>query len=108
MILAPSHSLSWYPDPPSADREDIDTVIGEVAKDAEAEADKIAAEEAAKIAAEEAAKGPAGEAGKAAAEEGGKGPAGEGVADDQPSSPTAPGPGKYLKVGCQDPDSKSH
>ena len=46
------------------DREDIDTVIEEVARDAEAEADKIAAEEAAKTAAEDAAKGPAGEAGK--------------------------------------------
>nr|XP_020158140.1 myosin heavy chain, clone 203-like [Aegilops tauschii subsp. strangulata] len=34
--------------PPSADQEDIDTVIEEVAKDAEAESDKIVAEEAAK------------------------------------------------------------
>ena len=75
--MAPPHSPSWYPDPSSADRGDIDTVIEEVARDAEAEADKIAAEEAAKTAAEEAAKGPAGEAGKAAAEEADKGPAGE-------------------------------
>nr|XP_020151905.1 translation initiation factor IF-2-like [Aegilops tauschii subsp. strangulata] len=57
--------------PPSADREDIDTVIEDVAKDAAAEADKIAAEEAAKGAAEDAAKGSAGESGKAAAEEAG-------------------------------------
>ena len=78
------------------DQEDIDTVIEEVAKDAEA--DKIAVEEAAKTAAEEAAKGPAGEAGKAAAEEAGKGPAVEGVVDDQPSSSAASGSGKYLKV----------
>ena len=55
LILAPSHFLSWYPDPSSTDREDIDTIIGEVAKDTEAEAAKIAAEEAAKTATEEAA-----------------------------------------------------
>nr|XP_045087429.1 translation initiation factor IF-2-like [Aegilops tauschii subsp. strangulata] len=94
--------------------EDIDTVIEEVAKDAEAEAAKITADEAAKSAAEEAAKGPtgeaseaaAGEADKAAAGEAGKGPAREseevateeaieepaeeGMADDQPSSYAAP------------------
>nr|XP_020186149.1 uncharacterized protein CG45076-like [Aegilops tauschii subsp. strangulata] len=52
-------------EPSSAARGDIDTVIEEVARDAEAEADKIATEEAAKTTAEEAAKGPAGEAGKA-------------------------------------------
>nr|XP_020189454.1 uncharacterized protein CG45076-like [Aegilops tauschii subsp. strangulata] len=51
--------------PSSADQEDIDTVIGEVARDAEAEAEKIAAEEAAKTAAEDAAKGPNEEAGMA-------------------------------------------
>nr|XP_040258623.1 translation initiation factor IF-2-like [Aegilops tauschii subsp. strangulata] len=61
--------------PSSADLEDIDAVIGEVARDAEAE--KIAAEKAAKTAAEDAAKGPDEEAGKATAEEAGKGPAGE-------------------------------
>nr|XP_020156260.1 uncharacterized protein LOC109741581 [Aegilops tauschii subsp. strangulata] len=94
-------------DPPSLDQEDIDTVIKEVAKDTEAEDDKIAAEEAAKTVAEEATKGPAGEVGKAAAEEAGKavaevagkGPAGEEMADDLPSSPIAPVLGKYLKVG---------
>ena len=104
--MAPPHSSSWYPDPSSADRGDIDTVIEEVTRDAEAEADKIAAEEAAKTAAEDAAKGPAKEAGKAAAEEAGKGPAGEAgmaaaeeeVVGDQPSSSAASGSGKYLKV----------
>nr|XP_020161636.1 nuclear matrix constituent protein 1a-like [Aegilops tauschii subsp. strangulata] len=94
-------------DPPSTDQEDIDTVIEEVAKDAEAESAKIAAGEAAKSAVEEAAKGPAGdtsevaagESGKAAAEEAAKEPAGEGAVDDQPSSYAAPRTGKYLKVG---------
>ena len=89
-----------------ADREDIDTVIEDVARDAAAEADKIAAEEAAKGAAEDAAKGSAGEPGKAAAEEAGKGPAGEAgkaaaeeeVVDDQPSSSAASGSGRYLRV----------
>nr|XP_020163843.1 tol-Pal system protein TolA-like [Aegilops tauschii subsp. strangulata] len=93
-------------DPSSGDQENVDTVIEEVAKNAEAEADKIAAEETAKTATEEAAKGPAGEAdktvaeeaGKAATREAGKGPAGEEGADDQPSSPTAPAPGMYLKA----------
>nr|XP_040249574.1 translation initiation factor IF-2-like [Aegilops tauschii subsp. strangulata] len=64
-------------DPPSADREDIDTVIKDVTKDAAAEAEKIAAEEATEDAFEDAAKGSAGEPGKATAEEAGKGPAGE-------------------------------
>nr|XP_020188330.1 uncharacterized protein LOC109774021 [Aegilops tauschii subsp. strangulata] len=94
-------------DPPSTDQVDVHAVIEEVTKDAEAEATKIAAREAAKSAAEEAAKGPAGEAGKAAAgeagkaaaEEAAKGPAAEEAADNQPSSPTASAPGKYLKVG---------
>ena len=72
MTSALPHSLSWCPGPSPADREDIDTVIEEVARDAEAEADKIAAEEATKTVAEEAAKGPAREAGRAAAEGGGK------------------------------------
>lgn len=105
------------------DQEDIDTVIEEVAKDAEAEAAKIAAEEATKSAIEEAGKGLAGEAGeataeeackaaaeeankpaaeeaaKAAAGEAAKKPAEEEVASDQPSSPSAPAPSKYLKVG---------
>nr|XP_040258585.1 myristoylated alanine-rich C-kinase substrate-like [Aegilops tauschii subsp. strangulata] len=94
-------------DPSPADREDIDTVIEEVARDAEAEADKIATEEAIKTAAEDAAKGPAGEAGKAAVEEAGKEPTGEagkaaaeeGMVDDQLSSSAASGSGKYLKSG---------
>nr|XP_040258442.1 titin homolog [Aegilops tauschii subsp. strangulata] len=93
--------------PPLTDQIYIDTFIEEVIKDAEAEVTKIAAGEATKSAAEEAAKGPAGEAskaaageaGKAAAEEAAKEPAGEGVADDQPSSPATPAPGKYLRVG---------
>jgi len=59
-------------------REDIDTVIEEVAKDTEDEANKIAAEEATNTAAEEA----------------GKGPTGEGLVDDQPSSLAASGSGK--------------
>nr|XP_040249558.1 actin cytoskeleton-regulatory complex protein pan1-like [Aegilops tauschii subsp. strangulata] len=65
----------------SADQENIDTVIEEVARDAEAEADKIATEEAAKTAIEEAAKGHAGEGGRAAAEGGAKAAAEE-VAQD--------------------------
>nr|XP_020194970.1 tol-Pal system protein TolA-like [Aegilops tauschii subsp. strangulata] len=104
-----------FPDPSSMDQVDVDAVIEEVAKDAEAEATKIAAGEAAKSAAEEAGKGPAGETSEAAAGEAGKGPAGEsgeataeeaveepageGAADDQPSSSAAPRTGKYLKVG---------
>ena len=106
--MAPPHSPFRYLDPSSADREDIDTIIEEVTRDAEAEADKIAAEEAAKGAAEDATKGPAGEASKAAAEETDKGPAGqaggaaaeeeEEVADDQPSSSASSGSGKYLRV----------
>nr|XP_040245953.1 uncharacterized protein CG45076-like [Aegilops tauschii subsp. strangulata] len=46
-------------DPLSADREDLDTVIEDLAKNAAAEAEKIAAEEAARGAAEDAAQGPA-------------------------------------------------
>nr|XP_020156184.1 tol-Pal system protein TolA-like [Aegilops tauschii subsp. strangulata] len=79
-------SPSRYPDPPSADLEDIDTIIEDVAKDAAAEADKIATEEATRGAAEDATKGPAEEPGKAAAEEAGKGPAretGEAVAEEE-------------------------
>ena len=75
------HSPPQYPDPSSADREDINTVIRELARDTEAEANKISTEEAAKTAAEEAAKEPAGEADKAAAE--------EVVVDDQSSSSAA-------------------
>ena len=99
-------SPSWYPDRPSADQEDIDTVIEDVAKAAEAEAEKIVDEEAAKGAAEDAAKGPAGEPGKATAEEADKGPAGEAgkaaaeeeVVANQPSSSAASGSGRYLRV----------
>nr|XP_040249570.1 nucleolar and coiled-body phosphoprotein 1-like [Aegilops tauschii subsp. strangulata] len=112
------------PDPFLTDREDLDTVIGDVAKDAAAEAEKIVAEEAGmdaaeeagkataegagKATAEEAGKGPAAGAGEAATEETGKGPAGEAsaaaaeeeeeVAVDRPSSSAAPGPGRYLRV----------
>ena len=77
LYLGFASSPSRCPDPPSTDQEDIDTVIEDVAKAAEAEAEKIAAEEAAKGAAEDAAKGPAEEPGKATPEEAGKGPAGE-------------------------------
>nr|XP_040256230.1 uncharacterized protein LOC120973962 [Aegilops tauschii subsp. strangulata] len=88
----------------STTREDIDTVIEEVARDAEAKATKIVVDEAAKSAAEEAAageagKGPAGESGEAAAKEATEEPAGEGATYDQPSSSGAPGTGKNLKVG---------
>nr|XP_020160703.1 uncharacterized protein LOC109746002 [Aegilops tauschii subsp. strangulata] len=94
-------------DPLSTDQEDIDTVIEELAKDAVAEAARIAAGEAAKSATEEANNWSTGEADKAAAEEADKAsakedakkPAEEEVANDQPSSPAAPAPGKYLKVG---------
>ena len=57
-------SPSWCPDRPSADQEDIDAIMEDVAKDATAEAEKVAAEESAKGATEDAGKGPAGEAGK--------------------------------------------
>nr|XP_020178476.1 TATA element modulatory factor-like [Aegilops tauschii subsp. strangulata] len=105
---SPRRSPRFSPQhPPSTDQEDIDTVIEEVTKDAEAEAAKIAAGEAAKSAIEEAAKGlagepdkgPARESGEAAAEEAAKEPTMEEVANDQPSSPAAPAPGKYLRVG---------
>nr|XP_020152785.1 uncharacterized protein LOC109738102 [Aegilops tauschii subsp. strangulata] len=74
---APGRRFRHTADPPSADLEDIHTVIEDVTKAAEAEAEKTAAEEAAKGAAEDTAKGsagkpgkgPAGEAGKSAAEE---------------------------------------
>ena len=106
LVLALPHSLLWCPDPSSVNPEDVDTVIEDITKAAEADAKKIAAEEAAKGAAEDAAKGLAGEAGKAAAEEADKGPAGEAgkaaaeeeVVDDQPSSSAASGSGRYLRV----------
>nr|XP_020200999.1 serine/arginine repetitive matrix protein 1-like [Aegilops tauschii subsp. strangulata] len=94
-------------DPSSAESEDRYTIIKEVAKDAEAEAGKITVEEAAKAATKEAAKGPAGEAGKAAAKGASEAATGAAdraaaekeVANDQPPSPPAPAPGRYLKVG---------
>nr|XP_040249616.1 axoneme-associated protein mst101(2)-like [Aegilops tauschii subsp. strangulata] len=61
----------------SADQEDIDAIIKDVAKDAAAEAEKVATEESTKGAAEDTAKGSVRESGKATAEEAGKGPAGE-------------------------------
>nr|XP_045087384.1 myristoylated alanine-rich C-kinase substrate-like [Aegilops tauschii subsp. strangulata] len=81
--------------------------IREAAKSAAEEAAKGLAGETSEAAAGEAGKGPtgetgeaaAGEAGKAAAEEAAKWPAREGVAEDQPSSPAALAPGKYLRVG---------
>ena len=108
LVLALTHPLLRHPDSSSVNPEDVDAIIEDVAKAAEADAEKIAAEEAAKGAAEDAAKGTAGEAGKAAAEETGKGPAGEAggaaaeeeeeVADDQPSPSVTSGSDKYLRV----------
>nr|XP_045087625.1 acidic leucine-rich nuclear phosphoprotein 32-related protein-like [Aegilops tauschii subsp. strangulata] len=77
LLLALPHSLLWCPDSSSVNPEDVDAIIQNIAKAAEADAEKIAAEEATKGAVEDAAKGPAGEAGKAAAEETDKGPSGE-------------------------------
>nr|XP_020152190.1 uncharacterized protein LOC109737472 [Aegilops tauschii subsp. strangulata] len=71
---------------PLADQENIGTVIEEVTRDAEAEANKIFAEEAAD---EDATKEPAGKAGEATAEEASKGAAEEGAVNDQPSSSVA-------------------
>ena len=68
LILTSPHSPSRYLDPSSVAREDVDTVIGEVAREAAAKDDEIAAEEAAKDIAEETAEGPVGEACEAAAE----------------------------------------
>ena len=96
--LGSASSLSRYPDPPSADREDIDTVIEDVTKNAAAEAEKIAAEEAANYAAQDAAKESAGESSKSSTEGAGKAAAGEEVVDDQPSSSAASGSGRYLRV----------
>ena len=50
-VLGFASSPSQYLDPPSAGQEDIDTVIKDVAKAADAEAEKIDAEKAAKGAA---------------------------------------------------------
>ena len=94
------------PDPLPADQEDLDTVIEDVTKNAAAEAEKIVAKEATKGATKDAAKGPAGKPGNATVEEAGKGPVGEAGepvaeeegADDQPSSSTASGSGRYLRV----------
>ena len=73
----------------------MDTVVGNIAEEAAAEADRIVTEGAAKATGEASAEGanggPAGEAGKATAE--------EEVVDDQPPSSSTSGPGRYLKVG---------
>ena len=87
--------------------EDMDAVVGNIAEEAATEADRIAAEEAAKDADEDTAAGAAKATGEASAEGASGGPAGEAgkataeeeVVDDQPSSSTASGPGRYLKVG---------
>nr|XP_040244081.1 uncharacterized protein LOC109741338 [Aegilops tauschii subsp. strangulata] len=78
---------------PSVDREDIDTVIEDVAKDAAAEDKKITTEEAAKDATEGATNGHARESGKAAAKEADKAAAEEEAVDDQPSASAASGSG---------------
>nr|XP_020182875.1 translation initiation factor IF-2-like [Aegilops tauschii subsp. strangulata] len=69
---APRRSPWRCVDPLWTDREDLDTAIEDVAKDAAAEAEKTAAEEAARGGAEEAGKATAEGAGKAIAEEAGK------------------------------------
>ena len=81
ILSGPDFGFTFLPslasDPPSANQADIDTVIMETAKDAEAEAANIAAEEATKgfvegagkAIVEEAGKGPPEESGKPAAEE---------------------------------------
>ena len=94
--------------------EDVDTVVGDIAEEAAAEASRIAAKEAAKdadeAAADEATKGAAGAAkatSKASAEGASGGPAGEAgkasaeeeVVGDQPPSSSTSGPGRYLKMG---------
>ena len=58
LVLALPHPLLRRPDSSSVNPEDVDAVIEDVAKAAEADAEKIAAEEAAKGAAEDAAEGP--------------------------------------------------
>nr|XP_020199309.1 nucleolar and coiled-body phosphoprotein 1-like [Aegilops tauschii subsp. strangulata] len=99
----------------STEQEDVDAVIEEIVKDAEAEAAKTAAEEAAKEPAREtseataedpgkaiaegAGKAAADDANKAAAREADKAAVEEEAANDQPSSSAASTPGKYLKVG---------
>lgn len=81
------------------DPEEVDTVIEDVTKDTAAQAEKITTEEGAKGAAEGAAKGPVGEPGKGPKGEVGKAAAEEEVVDDQPSSSTASGSSRYLRVG---------
>ena len=75
--------------------EDVDTVAGNIAKEAAKDAAEDTAAGAAKAtgeaSAEGASSGPAGEAGKASAE--------EEVVGDQPPSSSTSGPGRYLKVG---------
>ena len=62
------HCSRCCPGPPSTDMEDVDTVVGDIAEEATAEASRIAAEEAAK------------DADEAVADEAAKGAAGDGVA----------------------------
>nr|XP_020193676.1 translation initiation factor IF-2-like [Aegilops tauschii subsp. strangulata] len=83
----------------SAAQEAAKGPTGETDEAAARETDEAAAGEVGKAVAKEAAKGPAEETSEAAAEEAAKEPAGEEVANDQPSSPTAPTLGKYLRVG---------
>ena len=99
--------------------EDVDTVVGNIAEETAAEADRIAAEgaardaneaaadEAAKDAAEDTVAGAAKATGEAFAKganggparEAGKATAKEDAVDDQPPSSSTSGPGRYLKVG---------
>ena len=91
--------------------EDVDTVVGNIAEEAAAEAardaDEVTADEAAKDAAEDTAAGAAKATGEASAEGTSGGPAGgagnasaeEEVVGDQPHSSSTSGPGRYLKVG---------
>jgi hypothetical protein len=93
---------------------DVDTAIGEIAKDAAAEADRVAAGEAAKTAQDEATKGTAEGAGQEtgdhtdgipAAGAPGATPAtepptvDETVVEDQPSTSDVPSSSRYLRVG---------
>jgi hypothetical protein len=107
-FLSPSSGI------PLADQMDVDTAIGEIAKDAAAEADRIAADEAAKTAQDEATKGTAegtsqgtgdhtdgipatGAPGATPAAE--PPAADETVAKDQPSTSDVPPSSRYLRVG---------
>ena len=97
------HPPSWHLGAPSADQENIDTIIEEAARDA----DEVAADGAAKDVAEDTDAGAAKATGEASAEGANGGPAGEAgkataeeeVVGDQPPSSSTSGPGRYLKVG---------